>query len=39
MESAEFFLGNAKNEIYLQRTLAEETIRKLQQEMKDIKHD
>ena len=29
MESAEFFMGNIKNEINMQRALAEETIRKL----------
>jgi Na+/phosphate symporter len=37
MESSEFFLANATNEINLQRTLAEETVRKLQQEIKDMK--
>ena len=29
MESSEFFIGNVRNEINMQRTLAEETIRKL----------
>jgi hypothetical protein len=29
MESSEFFLGNVQNELNLQRTMAEETIRKL----------
>lgn len=39
MESAEFFIGNIANEVHLQRALAEETIRKLQQEIKEIKTD
>jgi glucan phosphorylase len=37
MESAEFFIGNITNEVHLQRALAEETIRKLQHEIKEIK--
>jgi hypothetical protein len=39
MESAEFFIGNIANEVHLQRALAEETIRKLQAEIKEIKSD
>ena len=39
MESAEFFLGNYSNEMNLQRALAEETVRKLQEEIKEIKTD
>ena len=39
MESAEFFIGNIANEVHLQKALAEETIRKLQQEIKEIKTD
>lgn len=39
MESAEFFIGNIANEVHLQRALAEETIRKLQSEIKEIKSD
>jgi hypothetical protein len=39
MESAEFFLGNVSNEMQLQRTLAEEAIRKLKDEVKEIKSD
>ena len=39
MESAEFFLGNFTNEIQLQRTLAEEQIRKLQAELQELKSD
>jgi hypothetical protein len=39
MESAEFFLGHVKNEINMQRTLAEETIRKLQNEIQEVKTD
>jgi len=37
MESAEFFMANFNNEMNLQRSLAEESIRKLQQEIKDVK--
>jgi hypothetical protein len=39
MESSEFFLGNVRNEINMQRTLAEETIRKLQSEVQEVKAD
>jgi chromosome segregation ATPase len=39
MESAEFFLGNVASEMNLQRQLAEEQIRKLQQEIQEIKYD
>lgn len=39
MESAEFFIGNIANEVHLQRSLAEETIKKMQQEIKEIKSD
>ena len=39
MESAEFFIGNIANEVHLQRSLAEETIKKLQEEIKEIKTD
>lgn len=39
MESAEFFLGNVSNEMNLQRSLAEETIRKLQSEINEIKSE
>ena len=39
MESAEFFLGNIGNEMNLQRALAEETVRKLQEEIREIKTD
>ena len=39
MESAEFFLGNSGNELNLQRALAEETVRKLEEEIKEIKTD
>jgi hypothetical protein len=37
MESAEFFMGNFQNEMNLQRSLMEETIRKMQSELKEIK--
>ena len=37
MESAEFFLGNISNELNLQRTLAEEQIRKLAHEKDEMK--
>jgi hypothetical protein len=39
MESAEFFIGNIGNEVHLQKALAEETIRKLSAEIKEIKSD
>jgi len=39
MESAEFFLGNLNNEMNLQRTLAEETVRKLSEDLKEVKND
>lgn len=39
MESAEFFLNNVSNEMNLQRQIAEETIRKLQQEVAEIKNE
>ena len=39
MESAEYFLGNVGNELNLQRALAEESIRKLQEEVKEVKSD
>jgi phosphoserine phosphatase len=39
MESAEFFIGNVSNEMQLQSTLAQEAIRKLQDEIKEVKSD
>ena len=39
MESAEFFIGNVSNEANLQSTLAGEAIRKLQDEIKEVKSD
>lgn len=36
-ESSEFFLANITNEINLQRAMAEESIRKLQEEIQDMK--
>lgn len=39
MESAEFFMANISNEMHLQRTLAEESVRKLQAELAEIKSD
>ena len=36
-DSAEYFMASFNNELNLQRSLAEETIRKLQQEIKDVK--
>jgi len=39
MESAEFFLGNTTNEMNLQRALLEESIRKLQGELQEVKAD
>jgi DNA-binding protein H-NS len=39
MESAEFFIGNVSNEMQLQSTLAQEAIRKLQDEIKEIKSE
>ena len=37
MESAEFFIGNVSNELNLQKALADDTVRKLQEEIKDLK--
>ena len=39
MEAAEFFLGNTMNEAHLQKTLAEEQIRKLQNELAELKQE
>ena len=39
MESAEFFIGNVSNELQLQSTLAQEALRKLQAEIKEVKSD
>ena len=39
MESAEFFIGNVANEMNLQRALAEETVRKLQEEIREMKDE
>lgn len=39
MESAEFFLGHVRNDSNMQRALAEETIRKLQNEVQEVKAD
>lgn len=39
MESSEFFIGNVANEMNLQRSLAEEAVRKLQSEITEMKTD
>jgi len=39
MESAEFFIGNVANEMNLQKTMAEEAVKKYQAEIKEIKDD
>lgn len=39
MEAAEFFLQSIRNDINMQRSLAEETIRKLQNEIQEVKAD
>lgn len=39
MEAAEFFLQSVRNDINMQRSLAEETIRKLQNEIQEVKTD
>jgi hypothetical protein len=39
MEASEFFLGNTLNEMNLHRTLAEETIKKLQQQLDEVKSE
>ena len=38
-EAAEFFLQSIRNDINMQRSLAEETIRKLQNEIQEVKTD
>ena len=38
MDSAEFFMGNIHNELNLQRALAEETVKKLQ-DLKEHKNE
>lgn len=37
MEAAEFFLGNVSNELNLHKTLSEENIKKLQQQLEEAK--
>lgn len=39
MESAEFFLGHASNEMNLQRAIMEDTVKKLQAEITEMKTD
>lgn len=39
MESSEFFLGNLHNEMNLQKAIMEDTVRKLQEEIKELKTD
>ena len=39
MESAEFFLANVGNEMHLQKSMAEEMVRKLQEEIAEMKAD
>lgn len=39
MDSAEFFMGNIHNELNLQRALAEETVKKLQEDLKEHKNE
>lgn len=39
MEASEFFLGNTLNEMNLHRTLAEETIKKLQEQLNEVKSE
>jgi len=36
-ESAEFFMQNVNNEFHLQKSMAEESIRKLQGQIKEVK--
>ena len=38
-EASEFFFRNISNELYLQRSIAEETLKKLQQEIKEMKDE
>lgn len=38
-EASEFFFKNISNELYLQRQIAEETLNKLQQEIREIKDE
>lgn len=38
-ESSEFFLANITNEMNLQRSIMEDTVRKLQEEIKELKSD
>lgn len=39
MESSEFFMGNMHNELSLQRAIMEDTVRKLQEEIQELKTD
>lgn len=39
MEAAEFFLSNTMNDMNLQRALAEENIKKLQQQIDEYKNE
>jgi len=39
METSDFFIGNVANEMNLQRQLAEDAVRKLQEELKEHKSE